>query len=97
MSVTGGKVNEQELHAHLERGLENLRREFAGKVPAEHVTRIGRERFERMLENATITDFIPLLVHRQVREALLDLDAAAGSTTPRRIEVSTRALESVRG
>ena len=82
-------MNEEELQIHLERGLENLRREFADKVPAEHVTRIGRDRFERLIENAKIVDFIPLLVYRQTREALLAAEPE--------IEVSTRALESVRG
>ena len=94
-------MNEEELQVHLERGLEHLRREFADKVPPEQVTRIGRDRFERLIENARILDFIPLLVYRQTREALLvaqpdepDWDARG---RPRRIEVSTRALESVRG
>jgi len=64
-------MNEEELQVHLERGLENLRREFADRVPAEHVTRIGRDRFERLIEDAKIIDFIPLLVYRQTREALL--------------------------
>ncbi len=79
----------EELQIHLERGLESLRREFADKVPAEHVTRIGRDRFERLIENAKIVDFIPLLVYRQTREALLVAEPE--------IEVSERALESVRG
>jgi len=82
-------VNEEELQIHLERGLENLRREFADKVPAEQVTRIGRDRFERLVENAKIVDFIPLLVYRQTREALLVAEPE--------LEVRTRALESVRG
>jgi hypothetical protein len=82
-------VNEEELQIHLERGLENLRREFADRVPAERVTRIGRDRFERLIQNAKIVDFIPLLVYRQTREALLVAEPE--------IEVSARALESVRG
>lgn len=64
-------MNEHELHAHIERALETLRREFAGKVPADQVTEIGKDRFERLLENARINDFIPLLVFRQTREELL--------------------------
>ena len=82
-------MNEEELQIHLERGLENLRREFADRVPAEHVTRIGRDRFERLIENAKIIDFIPLLVYRQTREALLVAEPE--------IRASVRALESVRG
>lgn len=94
-------MNEEELHIHLERGLAHLQREFADRVPAEHVTRIGRDRFERLIENAKIWDFIPLLVYRQTREALLVFQADEPDRTawaaPRRIEVDTRALESVHG
>jgi len=77
-------MDERELKAHLERGLESLRREFAGKVPTEEVTQIGNEHFEELLEHATITDFIPLLVYRHTREELLEVR-------------SERVLESVHG
>ncbi len=91
-------MNEEELHIHLERGLARLQHEFADTVPAEHVTRIGRDRFDRLVENAKILDFIPLLVYRQTREALLGLERQEPAwTPPRRIEVSARTLESVRG
>ncbi|HVN60606.1 MAG TPA: hypothetical protein VMT59_05050 [Gaiellaceae bacterium] len=94
-------MNEKELQIHLERGLAHLQREFADTVPAEHVTRIGKDRFERLFENAKIWDFIPLLVYRQTREALLafkpEEHEPAASTPTRRIEVDTRSLESVHG
>ncbi|MGZ4380471.1 MAG: hypothetical protein ACXVZ3_03485 [Gaiellaceae bacterium] len=47
-------MNEEELQIHLERGLVYLQREFADRVPAEHVTRIGKDRFEKLIENAKI-------------------------------------------
>ena len=94
-------MNEEELQIHLERGLAHLQREFADRVPAEHVTRIGKDRFEKLIENAKIWDFIPLLVYRQTREALLVFQPEerepADWTPPRRIEVNTRSLESVHG
>jgi hypothetical protein len=90
-------MNDEELQIHLERGLAHLQREFDGRVPAEHVTRIGRDRFERLIENAKILDFIPLLVYRQTREALLVFEPDEAErpawTAPR----GTRALESVHG
>ena len=63
-------MNEHELQVHLERGLESLRREFAGKVPPHRVNEIGRERFEALSQHARINDFIPLLVFRETREEL---------------------------
>jgi hypothetical protein len=43
-----------------------------------------RAQFERvssdLLRNATVTDFVPVLARRHVREALRSLPAAAGST-----------------
>ena len=64
-------MNLEELHVHIERGLETLRREFADTITAEHVTSIGNNRFERLIKDAKIVEFIPLLVYRETREALL--------------------------
>jgi hypothetical protein len=66
-------VNTTELHVHTEQVLEALRREFTGKVPADAVTEIGRARLDALLAVATINDFVPLLVYRQTREALLSI------------------------
>ena len=92
-------MNDDELHVHLERGLENLRREFADTVPAEHVTLIGRHHFETLLANAKINDFIPLLVCCHTREALLRIrtDSLDRAPTAPRVEVGSRILESVSG
>lgn len=77
-------MNDEELHIHTERGLESLRREFAGKVTAEHVTSIGRDRFERLTRDAKIVEFIPLLVYRETREALLASQSDAFDPEPNR-------------
>jgi hypothetical protein len=67
-------MNTQQLDAHIERDLEALRCEFAGRVPADHVTQIGNDQFEKLSRDATINDFIPLLVYRQTREELLSCE-----------------------
>jgi hypothetical protein len=77
-------MTEEELHIHLERGLARLQREFADTVPAEHVTLIGMDRFEKLIENAKIWDFVPLLVCRQTREALLDFEPGEVNAPPAR-------------
>jgi len=67
-------VDTTDLHAHTERGLDALRREFADRIPADAVTQIGRDRFHALLAAAKINDFVPLLVYRQTRELLLTID-----------------------
>ena len=64
-------MNPHELDAHVQRGLESLRKEFSGRVSAELVAEIGTLRFEALCATATINDFIPLLVYRQTRDELL--------------------------
>jgi len=64
-------MNDQELRVHVQRGLESLRREFADRFTAERVTSIGNDRLEALIQDAKILEFIPLLVYRETREALL--------------------------
>jgi len=64
-------MTSQELDTHVEKELESLRIAFAGIVPGEQVTQIGRDCFETLRATATIYDFIPLLVYRRTREELL--------------------------
>ncbi len=61
----------QELEDQTARGLDTLRRELADTVPAGRVTEVGRDHFERLSLNASIPDFIPLLVYRFAKEELL--------------------------
>jgi hypothetical protein len=80
-------MNDRELHEHTDRALEFLRREFADTVPADTVNQIGHDRFETLQESATINDFIPPLVFRQVREALrVPNPAPARRPPPRKSE-----------
>jgi hypothetical protein len=67
-------MNEARLNRQVELGLESLRREFADQLPGSLVTTVGRAEFEQLRANATITDFIPLLVYRYTREELVRID-----------------------
>lgn len=42
--------------------LEGLRREFAEVIPASNAREIGEKYYDRLREDARITDFIPVLV-----------------------------------
>jgi hypothetical protein len=53
------------------KSLDHLRRELAGTVPADRVAEVGLAHFERLSLNASIPDFIPLLVYRFAKEELL--------------------------
>jgi len=61
----------QELEEQTAKGLDNLRRELVGSVPGERVAEVGHAHFERISSNASIPDFVPLLVYRYAREELL--------------------------
>ncbi len=61
-----------ELETSLDRGLLLLRREFEGVVETERLVETGHDRFESLYRQATITEFIPLLVYRQIRDELRD-------------------------
>ena len=67
-------MTREELDTQVERGLEALQREFAGKVPAATVAQVGTDRYGELVANATVLDFIPLLVFRQTRAALLPIE-----------------------
>jgi len=63
--------------AHLERGIESLRSEFAGTFSSETIERYVTESLEA-LPRRRITDFVPLLVHRFARERLRALAQVEG-------------------
>ena len=62
---------------HLDRGLESLRRQFAGTFSPETIERYLVESLER-LSGARAKDFVPLLVHRFARERLRALAQVEG-------------------
>ena len=70
-----GKMDTQELNRHIEREVRMLQREFGGTIPEDEVAEISRKQLERLQESALFDDFIPLLVHRQTREILLEAEA----------------------
>jgi hypothetical protein len=54
--------------------IEQLQREFAGMIPDDEVAQICREQADLLRAAAAFDDFIPLLVHRRAREALLAVE-----------------------
>lgn len=60
-----------ELARQTARQLEALRTELAGTPSAEQVTAVGNVHFERLRQEATVQDFIPLLVYRFTKEELV--------------------------
>jgi hypothetical protein len=61
----------QELERQLDRVLDALVRDLGDSVAADDVTTIGRVHCERLRRDATVNDFIPLLVYRLAREELV--------------------------
>ncbi len=64
-----------ELEKHLERGMGLLRREFAGVVATDRIVETSHDRFESLYRQATITEFIPLLVYREIRDEIRECGA----------------------
>src|SRR5918994_4080910 len=65
------------VRGHLERGLERLTEEFAGKFSPETVERYMAESLQA-LQGARFEDFVPLFVHRFARERLRALGQVEG-------------------
>lgn len=63
--------NLHEVEEQTARELEALRTELAGSAPAEQVDAVGRRHFRRLMAQATITDFVPVLVCRATKEDLV--------------------------
>ena len=51
--------------------LDDLRKELGEKIDAEQVKTVGSSQYERLSRDATINDFIPLLVYRHTKSELL--------------------------
>lgn len=60
-----------ELEQQTARQLDALRREFEGSGCANQVTLVGSRYFEQLRRDATVTEFIPLLVYRFTKEELV--------------------------
>jgi len=61
----------EELEREIARQLDSLREELADSPLAQLVGDVGREHFVMLSRNATIPDFLPLLVYRFTREELI--------------------------
>ena len=61
----------EELNTRTKQVLDQLRRELAGTIPDARIAELGWANFHRLRKDATIVDFIPLLVQRQTRHELL--------------------------
>jgi hypothetical protein len=59
-----------ELERQVESRLEALRQELRDPAVAERVAAVGRQVFERLRRDATVNDFIPLLVQRYTSQEL---------------------------
>jgi hypothetical protein len=68
---TRSHPNRQELEELTAKELNTLRRELGPAMPDEQITIVGRQQFERIVGHATVTDFVPLLVYRSTKAALL--------------------------
>jgi hypothetical protein len=64
-------MRSEELERQMERFLHSLQEELNGRVERERVAAVTAARFESVRREASINDFIPLLVHRFTREELV--------------------------
>jgi hypothetical protein len=64
-------VTQEELERQLERLLHDLARDVGDGVAAERIGAVAVGHYERLRREATINDFIPLLVYRFAKEDLV--------------------------
>jgi hypothetical protein len=65
-------TSRQDLEAQTNRLLDTLHRELQPPTTADQITALGQHHFQRLLANATITEFIPLLVYRATKQDLFN-------------------------
>lgn len=76
---------------HVDKGLESLRKEFAGTFSRETVERYVEESLAK-LSQARFEDFVPLFVHRFARERLRALAQVEGKLTKEVPEVDRKSV-----
>lgn len=64
-------MTQEELERQLERLLHDLARDVGDGVAAERIGAVAVGHYERLRREATINDFIPLLVYRLTKEELV--------------------------
>ena len=75
------RTDSSQLERQIAGRLDALQRELGSDVPADLVAALGRYHADRILAEATITDFIPQLVYRATKDDLLRRDTLE-QTTP---------------
>jgi hypothetical protein len=68
------RTDSNQLERQIAGRLDALQRELGPDVPADLVAALGRYHADRLLAEATITDFIPQLVYRATKDDLLRRD-----------------------
>src|SRR5262249_36534215 len=63
-------MNPQETERQTTKLLLTLRRELEQRITNEEIMTVGRAHYAKLSRQATITDYIPLLVYRQTKEQL---------------------------
>ena len=64
-------MTHEELAKQTARRLAALARELDGMADEQVVERVGTSHLQRLVQHATITDFIPLLVYRCTKDELM--------------------------
>ncbi len=64
-------MRQQELERQMDKLLQDLLREVGDAFPPEQVRAVGYDHYERLRREATINDFIPLLVYRYAKADLV--------------------------
>jgi hypothetical protein len=63
-------MNSEELERQTTRLLQTLRQELDQRITDEQIITTGQAHYRQLSNQATITDYIPLLVYRQTKEQL---------------------------
>jgi hypothetical protein len=64
-------MTKDQLDAQMNHVFDRLLHDLGTDVPVELVTAVGTSHFERLEREATVNEFIPLLVYRFTREELV--------------------------
>jgi len=64
-------MTRQELEKLTRSRLDALHRELGGRVSPDEVRSVGTRHFERLCRQASIFDYVPLLVYRSTKDELL--------------------------
>jgi hypothetical protein len=63
-------MSQNDLRHHTSMLLGTLHNQFGGRFDPKFVDAVGRSHFERLYRDATVLDYIPVLVYRSTRDDL---------------------------